>query len=77
MLQKLRCEISITYTSLVAQLVKNPGDRLQRRKPGFDPWVRKVWRREWLPTPEFLPGKSQGLRNLVGYIVHGVTKSWT
>ena len=25
---------------------------------GFDPWVRKIpWRREWLPTPVFLPGE--------------------
>ena len=24
--------------------------------PRFDPWVRKnPWRREWLPTPVFLP----------------------
>ena len=24
-------------------------------------------RREWLPTPVFLPGESHGQRNLVGY----------
>ena len=24
------------------------------------------WRREWQPTPVFLPGKSQGQRSLVG-----------
>ena len=24
------------------------------------------WRRKWQPTPVFLPGKSQGQRNLVG-----------
>ena len=30
---------------------------LQYRRPGFDPWVRKIpWRREWLPTPVFWPG---------------------
>jgi len=35
---------------------------------GFDPWVRKIpWRREWQPTPVFLPGKSHGQRSLVGY----------
>ena len=29
---------------------------LQCRRPGFDPWVRKIsWRREWQPTPVFLP----------------------
>ena len=31
-------------------------------------WVRKIpWRREWQPTPVFLPGKSQGPRSLAGY----------
>ena len=30
-------------------------------------WVRKIpWRREWLLTPVFLPGKSYGQRSLVG-----------
>ena len=47
--------------SLVAQ-------RLQCGRPGFDPWVGKIpWRRKWQPTPVFLPGKSHGLRLLVGY----------
>ena len=37
-------------------------------KPGFDPLVGKIpWRREWHPTPGFLPGKSRGQRSLVGY----------
>ena len=39
------------------------------RNPEFDPWVRKIpWRRDRLPTPVFLPGKSNGQRSLVGYI---------
>ena len=51
--------------SLVTQMVKN---LVQCRRPGFDPWVRKIpWRREWLPTPVFLPGKSHGQRSLAGY----------
>ena len=38
------------------------------RRLGFDPWVRKIpWRREWQPTLVFLPGRSHGQRNLVGY----------
>ena len=42
-------------------------NRLQCRRPGFDPWVGKIpWRREWLPTPEFLPGEFHGQRSLVG-----------
>ena len=37
-------------------------------KPGFDPLVGKIpWRREWHPTPGFLPRKSRGQRSLVGY----------
>ena len=34
------------------------------------------WRRTWQPTPVFLPGESQGQRNLAA-TVHGVTKGWT
>ena len=31
----------------------------QCRRHGFDPWVWKIpWRRNWQPTPVFLPGKS-------------------
>ena len=38
----------------------------QWRKPGFYPWVRNIpWRREWLPTPVFLPREFHGQRNLV------------
>ena len=28
---------------------------------------RSPWKREWLPTPVFLPGKSHEQRSLVGY----------
>ena len=38
------------------------------RRPRFDPWVGKIpWRREWQPTPVFVPGKSHGQRRLAGY----------
>ena len=38
------------------------------QKMGFSPWVRKIhWRREWQPTPVFLPGEFCGQRILVGY----------
>ena len=42
---------SISRASMVAQMVKNlPA----YRRPGFDPWVRKIpWRMEWHPTPVF------------------------
>ena len=39
----------------------------QCRRPEFD-WVRKIsWRKEWLPTPVFLPRELQGQRSLAGY----------
>ena len=39
----------------------------QCRRLGFDPWVRKIpWRRAQQPTIIFLPGESQGQRNLGG-----------
>ena len=35
------------------------------------------WRRKWQPTPEFLPGASQGRGSLVGYCLWGHTESDT
>ena len=50
----------------------------RRKSCRFNPWIGKIpWRRTWQSTPVFLPGESHGQRNLVGYPVHGVTKSWT
>ena len=38
-------------------VVKNPSTNASNIQ--FDPWAGKIsWRREWLPTPVFLPGKS-------------------
>ena len=51
---------------------------LQGGRPGFTPWVGKIsWRRKWQPTPVFLPGKSHGQRNLVGYSLWGHKESDT
>ena len=45
---------------------------------GFDPWVGKIpWRRQWHPTPVFLPGKSRGWRSLAGYSPQGHKESDT
>ena len=61
--------------SLVAQRLKH---YLQGGRPGFNPWVGKIpWRRKWQPTPVFLPGKSHGLRSLVGYSPRGRKESDT
>ena len=44
----------------------------QYRRPGFDPWVKKIpWRRECLPTPVFLPAEFHGQESLVGYSTRG------
>ena len=62
--------IYIYGTSLVAQTVKRLPTMQETR---FDPWVGKIpWRRKWQPTPLFLPGKSHGLRILVGYSPWGL-----
>jgi len=50
---------------VVKNLPANAGDIMRQR---FDPWVGKIpWKREWLPTPVFLPGEFHGQRSLVGY----------
>jgi len=49
---------------------------LQCRRPGFDPEVGKIsWRREWHPTPVFLPGKFYGEGRLAGYSPWGCKES--
>ena len=51
---------------------------LQQGRPGLDPWVGKIsWRRQWQPSPVFLPGKSNGQRSLVGYSPCGRKESDT
>ena len=38
------------------------------RRLRLDPWVGKIpWRRDWQPTPVFLPRESHGQRSLVDY----------
>ena len=55
------------WASLVAQMVKNL-PAMQGEIPGSGLWVRKIpWRREWQPTPVFLPGELHGQRSLAGY----------
>ena len=60
----------------IAQTVKKIS--LQCRRPRFDPWVRKIpWRREWQPTPVFLPGEFHRQRSLVGYRVRRAkSRTW-
>ena len=55
---------------------KEPACQCRRCKRWeFNLWVRKIpWRRAWQPSPVFLPGESQGQRNLVGYSPGGRTE---
>ena len=60
---------------MVKNLPANAGDI---KRHAFDPWVRKnPWRREWLPTPVFLPKESHGQRSLAGYSPWGCEQSDT
>ena len=66
----------VSRASLVAWKIKNLPAMLWRSR--FDPWVGKIpWRRDWQPTPVFLPGKSHGQRNLAGYSPRGRKESDT
>ena len=57
----------ITFIGLPRWLSGNES-ACQCRRCVFDPWVGKIpWRRTWLPTPVFLPGKVRGQRSLAGY----------
>ena len=56
----------------MAQKVKN----LQCGRTGSNPWVSKIlWRRGWLPTPEFLPGEFWVQRSLVSSSPWGYKES--
>ena len=69
------CCVQVTWTSLVAQMVKNP--------PAVgETWVWSLgWedlqRRERLPTPVFWLGEFLGQRSLAGYTIRGVAESGT
>ena len=52
-------------TSLVAQTVKHLSTMRETRVRSLGGKIS--WRRKWQPTPVFLPEKSHGGRNLVGY----------
>ena len=49
------------------------------QKVGHD-WVTELnwlnWRKEWQPTPVFLPGESHGQRSLVGYSPWDHKETW-
>ena len=87
MLGKLLLRSPKTSTYLVKAMIPiGLSERLQRSRIclqcrrrsrcRFSPWVGKIpWRRRWQLTLVFLPGKSHGQRNLVGYSPQGCKES--
>ena len=64
----LLVKVILATVSPVAQQWRIHQQCRRHRRCAFDPWVRKIlWRREWQPTPAFLPGESHGQRSWVGY----------
>ena len=59
--------------SLLAQMVKNLPAMQETQVQSLGQEI--PWRREWLPTPVFLPGESHGQRSLVGYSPWGLKES--
>ena len=48
----------------------------RHKRCGFSLWVREIpWRREWRPTPVFLPGKFHGQKSLADYSPWGHNES--
>ena len=59
---------------LVAQMVKESACNAEDL--GLDSGVMKIpWRREWQPTPVFLPGEFCGQKSLTGYSPWGHKES--
>ena len=74
----MTCTPRPLLVTCAAASISTAGISLQCRRLGFDPWVGKVpWRREWPPTPVFLPRESHGQRSLAGYSPWGCKESDT
>ena len=75
-------QVAFHFFHLVSLYLGFPGGSdskricLQGRRPGFNPWVRKIpWRTEWQPTAVFLPGEFYGERSLASYSPWGCKES--
>ena len=60
-----RALLGLSWVSLVAQMIKNLPAVQETEVQSLG--GKMPWRREWLPTPVFLPGEFHGQRSLVGY----------
>ena len=64
--ESLSCNFELTI-QLLHWLLSGKGSTCQCRRLRFNPGSGKIpWRREWLPTPVFSPGKPHGQSRLVG-----------
>ena len=74
-----KVDIRETYLDIIKAIygkLSGKESTCQHRRRRFNSWIRKIpWRREWLLTLVFLPGKSHGQRSLVGYSPRG-RKGW-
>ena len=62
---------------MMAKMIRMIIIHLQCGIPEFNFWIRKIpWKREWKPTPVFLPGEFHEQGSL-GAIVSGVAKNRT
>ena len=74
-------QLSSSSSSMHVCVQLSPWLRLERiclqfRGPRLDPWVLKIpCRREWLPSPVSLPGKSRGQRSPGGLQSWGLKES--
>ena len=75
--ERIWYSISERRASQVALVVKNPpASARDTGRQGLDPWIRNSpWRKEWQPTPGFLPGESHGQRSLAGCSPWGCKES--
>ena len=71
--RKVTINVQYYWAPLAAQSVKNQLAMQETRVPSRG-W-KIPWRRKWLPTPVFLPGKSHGQRSLAGYNPRGRKES--
>ena len=54
---------SLSWPGRIPRWLSGKESACQCQRHRFDPWVGKIhWRREWQPTPVFLPGESPGQR---------------
>ena len=71
-----RCSVPKRYNSVAFNVKGFPSSRvticLQCKRPRSDPCGEAPCRREWRPTPVFLPGEFHGERSLVGYSPWGL-----